>query len=127
MRPRKSLLFLILLSAILVQRSDPLRDRNPAVEVRWRFDAGGCLTHTPTPAGEVVYVASGNGIGWQLERATGKVRWIARDPRLRGGVAARPDRDGLARPLGIAATAVRQHRARRPPRGAVHRRRDCER
>lgn len=77
MRPRKSLLFLTLLSAILVQRSDLFRDRIPAVEVLWRFDAGGCLTHTPTPAGDVVYVASGNGIVWQLERATGKARWIA--------------------------------------------------
>jgi outer membrane protein assembly factor BamB len=77
MRPRKRLLWLMLLFAALSQVSDPSgRLRAPKVEVLWRFDAGGCLTHTPTVAGGMLYIASGNGVLGQLERTTGRVRWI---------------------------------------------------
>jgi outer membrane protein assembly factor BamB len=78
MRPHTRLLFLVLFFVVGTQVSDALRRRSPAgVELLWTFDAGGCLSHTPTVAGDMVYIASGNGVLRQVERATGKLRWIS--------------------------------------------------
>lgn len=68
MRPRKSLLFLVLLSTILFQRSDPFRERSPAVAINR------------------VFAAATDGSVFALEATTGRgLVEAVRPPALCGG------------------------------------------
>ncbi len=60
--------------------------------VRWSFDTGGPIYASPVLAGDVVYIASGSGALFALDRATGAEKWkftsrmpIASTPAIGGG------------------------------------------
>lgn len=70
-------LSLVLIFVALAQLPGTSGRSGPATpQVLWTFDTGGCLAHAPAVVGDMVYVASGNGVLGQLERATGKLRWV---------------------------------------------------
>lgn len=74
MQLRRPWLSLVLIFIALAQVQGP--SGRPSAQVLWTFDSGGCLAHAPAVVDDMVYVASGNGVLGQLERTTGKLRWI---------------------------------------------------
>jgi eukaryotic-like serine/threonine-protein kinase len=71
------------------------------VGLQWRVATGGDVISSPTVAGNVVYIGSGDGKLYALDRATGATKWtydardpIASSPAIGGGLAYAGTRDG---------------------------------
>lgn len=81
--------------------------------LRWRFETDGDVIGSPAIVGGVVYVGSGDGTMYALDRATGALRWrydggsaIASSPAVGGGRVYFASRDGRIRAVSAAKGAL---------------------